>query len=140
MYATVADMITRFDAEELLELSDPDGAGTIGQAIVEAALSDASYEIDSYLGRYKLPLPETPQVLRRYCCEIARYFLYKGSAPERVQTAYDDAKDWLTKLSTGKVTLQINGTDVVTEAPAAENTILFDGPERVFSRQSMRGF
>jgi len=96
VYATVADMVSRFDEEELVLLTDKVTIppSTINTAKIEKALGDASAEINGYIGKvYGLPLsgcrdPENlgnivaPPVLVRMACDIARYFLYDDRAPE----------------------------------------------------------
>jgi phage gp36-like protein len=140
MYATVDDMTTRFETSELVQLSDHEGLGVINQAVVDAALFDASQEIDSYVAAvYTLPLAETPNMLRRYACDIARYYLFKGAAPDRVKTAYDDAVTWLKNLSAGKVRLQITVDSAPVAATSTQN-VIFDSATRVNSRDSLAGY
>ncbi|MBE2242391.1 MAG: DUF1320 domain-containing protein [Burkholderiaceae bacterium] len=97
-YANVVDMIARFGAAELVQLTDttfiPPTA--MDEARIELKLDDACVFIDGYVGQvYRLPLrgcakptggdePEyvPPPVLTRLACDVARYFLYADLAPE----------------------------------------------------------
>jgi phage gp36-like protein len=136
-YAVLADMQARFETDELIQLTDEAMAGAIGEVAMATVLAEADNLINSYLGRYTLPLTTTPAVLRDYACDIARYRLYKGSPTEAVATRYKDAIAWLKLLASGSVVLDIAPG---VAAPAPDNTILFQGSERQFSRDSLRGY
>ena len=77
-YCTVAEMTVRFGEIELAQLTDLEDRETVNEATVQAAITDASGEIDSYLsGRYALPITDvTPDMLRAGCMDLARYRLY----------------------------------------------------------------
>ena len=76
-YATQADMISRFDQKEIVELSDRANVGVLDVSVLAGKLADADSEINAYLqGRYTLPLATVPTVLVRIACDIARYHLY----------------------------------------------------------------
>lgn len=91
-YATPADMLNRFGEQELLQLTDRDGAGMVNASALQRALDDATVYADGYLGRvYRLPLLGcakpltspggtveyvTPPSLTRLVCDLARYYLF----------------------------------------------------------------
>lgn len=105
-YATQADLVRRFGDEELIQLTDRLQVGQIAETVVEAALTDASGTIESYLGaRYAVPVSPVPELLLRLCCDIARFFLRGESASEAVRKVYDDALKTLRDLSDGKAVL-----------------------------------
>ncbi|HKJ94852.1 MAG TPA: DUF1320 domain-containing protein [Gammaproteobacteria bacterium] len=105
-YATQQDLVDRFGSDELIQLTDRSSSGTIDATVVDQALSDASDEMDGYIGaRYELPLPSTPNTLVRVCADIARYRLYDIQAPEAVAQRYKDAVAFLKAVSTGAVAL-----------------------------------
>jgi len=105
-YATRDEMIARFGEEELILLTDRDGAGAIDDVPLARALDDADGDIDGYLApRYALPLASVPPVLSRLACELARYYLYDDHATETVRTRYEDARDVLIAISKGTVQL-----------------------------------
>ena len=99
-YATIADMVRRFDEQELIELTDTTNIppSEINEAKVQAAIDDAVATVDGFIGVvYRLPLqgcakPVTtpggaieyaaPPKLTRWVCDIARYNLYDDLAPE----------------------------------------------------------
>jgi len=116
-YADQTAMEKRFKGLELIELTNQDDphAETINAAELQVALDDASAEIDAMLGsRYPVPLDPAPAVIERLCCDIARYLLFSGKAPEEVQKRYDDAHKLLKRMASGDVVL---GSEV-----AANNT------------------
>ena len=92
-YAVKQDMVDRFRATELIQLTDVDSvANAIDDTVLDRALDDADAEIDGYLaGRYTLPLATVPRVLTNIACDIARYRLHDDRATEQVTTRYRDA-------------------------------------------------
>ena len=80
MYATAQDIIDRYTLNELIIAADFDGDGEYDAVPVASALTDASVEIDSWLGHcYDLPLatPLTGKFtqLTAICVDIAVYRL-----------------------------------------------------------------
>lgn len=134
MYATKQDMIDRFGEEPLIELTDraDPPAGVIDDAVLDAALIDASALIDSYIARrYELPLAGVPLVVKGHCMAIAWYRLHRGRVTDETRTDYTDALTFLRELSTGMALLDIGGTE-----PASANAqVRAVSSGRTFSRQ-----
>ena len=109
MYATRDDLIDRFGATDIQNLERTATADKLPDPDVSArAVSDAVEEADSYIGvRYKLPIAETPDALKRAVCDIARYRLYKDKPTEEVRKRYEDAVSWLKRVADGKVVLKL---------------------------------
>ena len=139
VYATQQDMVDRYGEAELLDFSDRVGAGRIDAAVVAQALASADAQIDAYVGtRYDLPLPEVPPLLVDLACTIARFRLQKDRASERVKADYDTALKTLEHLASGKATLPISTGEA---PPAADGGgVQVEGPERIFSRETLKGF
>ncbi|MBN9471671.1 MAG: hypothetical protein ABS35_19575 [Kaistia sp. SCN 65-12] len=139
-YATKQDLIDRFGELELIQLTDrtiPPVA--IDDDVMARSLGDAAATIDSYLGKvYALPLAAVPPVLVKVGCDLARYFLYGHRADKDggVERAYLQAIGWLKDVSRGLVSLDVGGA---VPAQAGGGSIRAEGPERVFSRDSLRG-
>jgi len=107
-YAVVADLIARYGEDELIQLTDRIGAGTVDPAIAARALQDAASEIDGYLAvRHTLPLSSVPQLLVRVACDIARYRLWEDRASDEVRIRYEDARRILEGLASGRVSLGV---------------------------------
>jgi phage gp36-like protein len=142
-YATQTQMIERFGERELIELTDraEPPSGEIDAAVLVRALDDASAFIDGYLGKVAaLPLAAPPPILSKLCADVARLYLHGEAAAKDapVRLAHDAAVRWLTDAARGLVSLGDGTTgDMAQEAP---DVIQFDGPGRVFTRESMKGY
>lgn len=111
-YITSADLEARRDRRRIWELAndanlgydelqDDDDELATAQANVDAAIDDASAEIDEMLGeRMDVPLAAPDSLIKRLCADMAMFFLAKrrlGEIPDDIQKPYDDA---LAKLET----------------------------------------
>ena len=136
-YATATDLNQRITQSELIRLTDETDSGLVNAATVSAALEAAGNEIDSYLaGRYTLPLAGAQPLLSGLAVDIAIWNLYSrddSGVPENRKDRYQAAVATLGKLSTGKQTLGV----AETTATASEAAV-FTGPERLFSRDTMK--
>lgn len=165
MYATLSDMITRFGADELIQLANrsgvavseaalkahADGEGLSGftaeeqaavpliAAVIDEALEDAAADIDPKLsGRYALPLTAVPRVLVNKACDIARYYLHNDDATEIVVKRFDDAVRFLRGVATGTETLGLDGAGQQADQPAAG--VQVSAPAPVFTRDTLKGY
>lgn len=100
MYALEQDLIDRFTEHEVNHLQ---GMHDDPKTSVQKALSDATAYINSYLSarEYKLPVPRS-EYLTLVCCNVARYYLYKGDAEGEVRKRYEEAEQWLKDVANGK--------------------------------------
>ena len=141
MYCNRGDMITRFGEEELVQLTDRDGAaGAVVDAVLNQVIDDAGATIDGYLGgRYSLPLAAVPRVLTRTACDLARYYLFDDQLDEGHQAAkrYADAISYLEKVGRGFLQL---GLDSNNARPETNNTATMTSAGSVFGRQQGKGF
>lgn len=142
-YANPQDMINRYPNRDLVQLTNEDPtASTIDTAPLQQALGDASAEIDSYLeGRFALPLADPPVVLNRLTTDIAMYRLQVLRPLHDLEDArrrYDDAIAMLTKVAAGELTLGLAADNQ--EPPVAGAAEAAEGPNRVFSRGSLKGY
>ena len=136
-YAVLQDLIDRYGVQELTLLTDRAGVGQPDATVVGIALGDAAVTIDSFLaGRYQLPLQVVPQVVTLWCCNIARFLLWKDQASDAVTNLYKAAMAALALVQAGRMTLEANAV----ETPTDGETILVEGPPRQFDRRSLRGF
>lgn len=107
-YATVADLQTRLGQPRLVQLTDlaDPPVGLVVTAVAQAALDDATAEIDGYLvGRYTLPLASPPDVLRVHCVTLAHYRLLGSAADEAAREDYKAVREYLTRVADGRVAL-----------------------------------
>lgn len=133
MYATKQSMIDRYGEDKMIEVTDraDPSTGEINDAVLEAALNDASARIDTNLARrYQLPLATTPPALVEPCQTIAFYILLRGRHRDTDRQAYEDAIAFLRDLSTGVSVLDVGGT----EPPSAVAQIVTADTDRTFDR------
>lgn len=132
-YAIKADMLEEFSESEIRQLTDRDDPplGAINDAVLDRALAGASAEIDGYLARYAGATLDLP-ILTRYCCDMARYRLYRDAAPEEVRLRYRDAIRFLEMVAAGKISL-----GATAESAASEGTVSFTTGQKVFAREDL---
>jgi phage gp36-like protein len=142
-YAAPQDLLNRYPNRDLVQLTNEDPAAqVVDTAVLQQALDDASAEIDGYLGaRFALPLSDPPTVLNRLTADIAVYRLQALRPLHDLADArrrYDDAVAMLGRVAAGELTLGIASDQRETQiADSAEQA---EGPARVFSRRSLKGF
>jgi phage gp36-like protein len=135
-YATVTDLLARFGAAELEQLTDINKPRlmAVDDVVAAQAIADASALIDGYLlGRYTLPLLPPPEVLKVHCCGLARYQLMRRSPDERATNDYEGAMKFLLSVSKGDIALLPPSS-----APALQGlgTVLFSQGGKVMGRES----
>lgn len=136
-YAVQQDLIDRYGAQELTLLTDRAGTGQPDSSVVGIAIGDAAQTIDSFLaGRYQLPLQTVPPIVTLWCCNIARFLLWKDQASDMVTTLYKAAMTALQLVQAGRMTLEANAVETPTDA----EIIVVESAPRQFDRRSMRGF
>jgi phage gp36-like protein len=91
-YALHSDLRDRLGPDWIAALADEDGDGAGDDSILDAAIGDASAEIDATLsGRYATPVDPAPEILKRLCVDLAVQFLFlrrrEATAPEYLQRA-----------------------------------------------------
>lgn len=136
-YAVTADMVARFGELEVIQLTDRNQDGLIDEDVAAVALADATAEIDAYLGRFKRPFTDVPPILKRLCCDIARYRLTAANGvliTEEIRNRYKiDVLDLLRAMAKGEVQLGVDESGE--EVAAGEDGIVFiNGKNKVFGR------
>ena len=140
-YVTKQDLIDRFGQAELIQLTDRTNrpATTVNDTTVTGHITDAESIIDGYLAKvYALPLATVPPALTKVAADLARYFLH-GKAAEKdspVTQAYRDAIRWLENVSKGLIVIEDAGA---IPSQAGSGRIQVSAPDRVFTRDSMKG-
>lgn len=106
MYANLSDLTIALGERRLLRIADREGDGAIDAAVVAAALSAASAEIDSAISkRYKLPMAVVPERLKRIAIDLAHYHLDLDPNDD-LRKRVEDARGALSKIATGVYTLE----------------------------------
>lgn len=138
-YATQSDLVERFGADELAQLTNRVDATSIDALVLGRALADADAEIDGYLAtRYQLPLASTAPMLVRLGADITRYRLYDDGVPATVRQRYEDAVSLLKRLSNGEV--QLAGASAVAVIGGAGNAVAIKTPTRLFGPAQLQGY
>lgn len=135
MYATKADMLSRFGEREVIALTDRDNLGVVDDAVLDAALAEASSEIEPYLApRHKMPLASVPKIVIGFACDIARYRLCGSGVTltDDIRDRYKDAIKFFEQVAKGVIGLGLDSSNLPAQ-PA--NTVQFAEPTgRVFAR------
>lgn len=136
-YAVLQDLIDRYGADELTQLTDQIGAGVPDATVAGVAIDDASNLIDGFVaGRYQLPLAPVPAQVKRWACDIARFYLWRDKASDHVTALYTGAMASLKMVAGGQLTLEAAAIETAESSDAAE----LAGPGRIFSRDTMGRF
>lgn len=147
-YAVYEDMRLRFGEARLSQLTSRVTSGPSETRpartgpdleVIAAALEDASQLVDSYAAaRYRLPLHPVPAPVRRWCADIAYYYLHAaGKISDETRKAYEDAMTGLKDMSRGVILFEAEG---VALENARANGIRLEGPERILTPNSLEGF
>ena len=118
-YSLKADIQKEISDDELIGLTDDEGAGVINDGRITAAIARADAMIDSYCGQVEtVPFTTVPAVIKQHSITIAIYFLFarRSAVPEIRRKNYEDAISHLKDIAAGKATL---GT--TTEADYEDN-------------------
>lgn len=141
-YATIAEFKAGIPRRDLVALTDLDyGTDTIDDGRIQAALDDATAEIDSYIAKaVTLPLDPVPRILRTLCRDLALHRLYVniGHSMEARKSLRDDAVAFLRSVSRGDAALG-DGAGVPPEI-VTPGVAMTDGAERQLTRDSLKGF
>lgn len=128
LYIARSDLDQRFGQAQLAQAAWRDGLDA--DQVIAAAIAGAGEIIDGYLagGGYGLPLDPAPALISEIALDIAWYKLWTGAIPDDVATRYKDALRQLADIQSGRLVLQVAGTEVL---PAdSDSEVLLDAPPR----------
>ncbi|WP_349295241.1 DUF1320 domain-containing protein (plasmid) [Thioclava sp. 'Guangxiensis'] len=141
-YASLADLKAGVPPRDLIQLTDFEGASDeVDDTRLQAALDDASAEIDSRIAKaVTLPLTTPPHILAVLCRDLAVHRLYSniGMATEAQTKLRDAAISFLEKVGRGE--LALGGTGDTPPEVTSPGVAMTDGPERMLTRDRLRGF
>ena len=142
MYVDLQGLIDRGWKGKLVQLTDRTNtpASTVDATVVARHIGDAASLIDSYLVKnYTLPLTAVPASLEKVAADLAIYFI-AGDTVEKdsaIDRGYRDALRWLEQVARGQVALEAEG---IVPPASGDGRVQLRGPDRIFSRDSLRGF
>jgi phage gp36-like protein len=152
-YANIADIRARHPAELVLLAAD-ETTGVVDEARVVQAIIGASADINGILFRRYTSAElarldtDSAEILRTYAIDIALYrvALSFARSSERLKETRDAAIEALKAIASGAGGLTFTGGSgagdpVETGTPSAgsPNEVLLAGPERMFTRDRLRG-
>lgn len=141
-YAGKDDLVALHGLDTIDRLADRDGNGSADDATIARALDDASALIDGYIAiRVALPLTPVPAVVKNLAIDIAIYRLAidAGLLAEDMRKRYEDAVSFLKDVARGIATVpQPKPADAPTTPAASPQSVLVDGPPRLFGRHALR--
>jgi len=133
-YCIQSDLVEQIQENELIELTDDAGAGTVDTSVVARAIADADAEIDSYCARYTLPFLPVPVMIRKVSVDVAIYNLFSRRSLIKLddprQKRYDNAIRFLRDVSKGVTTL---GADAPAESVDGQPQATRDAADRIFT-------
>lgn len=143
-YASIAELKAVIPPRDLQQLTDFDGTSdAVDDGRLQEALDDASAEIDSRIAKVvaqALPMANPPRILKVICRDLAVHRLYSniGAATETQTDLRNSAIAFLKQVAAG--TLDLGGTDGAPMQVTSPGVAMTDGPPRLLTRDSLRGF
>lgn len=141
-YASLVQLKAVIPPRDLEALTDFDGvSGAADDTRLVQALDDASAEIDSYIAKVvALPLADPPHLLTVICRDLAMHRLYVnlGHDMEVYKRLRSDAVAMLKSIAKGETAIGDDG-DGQAEL-TSPGVAMTDGPERLLTRRSLRGY
>ena len=143
MYASVANMVSRFGTEQMIRLSRPEDrdAVDIDDTKVAIALTDATAIINGYIrGRYLVPIATPPEDIIRATCILARYDLAQGERTdpsEEMSKGRKDVISWLENIARELVNLDCPAA--LPAGPAVGSGPRMADRPRIFTDDTLRG-
>lgn len=125
-WATVADMLARFnreDSPELAQITDPAGTDA-NEALIQAALDEAQAIIGGYLVSEVIIEGDAP-ALRRIQCNLARWTLYRDVIPDPLKQIYQADIEQLKTIAR---------RDPAAANPSVVNTVTLAPPDPTYFR------
>lgn len=150
-YSTLTDLKKLLPEENIIQLTDDENlkptsinpANTAHAVIIgriEEAIATADSEIDGYCAvKYTVPFTDVPRLITGLSVEIAIYYLYaRRTVPERIEKRYEKAIARLKDIARGLLSLGVDPPPAAVSTGGAESNKPV--ADRIFTRQSMRGF
>jgi phage gp36-like protein len=146
-YLDLQDLLDELGEDLLIQLTDDDGTGEVGEKRVGKAIAFAYGRFNASIqGRgYSIPVPAT-EMVKSTNLDLAIYQLYKGrtSIPEGVyivrKNAFNDAIQLLKDITAGKASLDIPTIEQTIEKPKMTDKILTNAAKSKFNDNALKGY
>lgn len=138
VFADLAAMQSRFEARDLLLLTDHENTGEIVEARIEDKLTSADALITGYVARRHRNTAQFAgnTILRDIACDYAFYLLWRSDAPDWVIERKKHALKQLEQIAAGTLMLDA-GEETAAPRPGQ---ILTNTAEKRFGRDNLGGF
>jgi phage gp36-like protein len=143
-YCTLDDLKKSAVEATLIQLTDDDGStGAIVQDKIDDAISFADQLIDGNLsGRYTLPLPSVPGLIKNISIDLAIFHLYARrpelEITETILFKYKNSVKLLEQIRDGLLKLGIESPD--SGPGSGEYRTNKTADDRVFSKTNLKGY
>lgn len=123
-YLVERDVISSLTKQTLVELTNEDYSATeIDNSVIETVIKSQSEMVDGYLrGRYDVPLPEAPTMIKDITLDLVKYALYKrrpeSKMPETIESDRKFAIKQLEDIRDSKIHLGIEKDDTLQDEPS----------------------
>lgn len=139
-YCDLSDITSTITADDVLQLTDDEGTGSINTSRVDEAIAKSDGLILAFTGGNVLnPVPE---IIRQISVELSIYHLYKrrfaSNMPESIDKGYARSMDLLKQIQSGKISIGAPEADqAVVSGQYATNKTRDD---RVFGKSTLAGY
>jgi len=112
MYCTLEDIKKLVQETTLIEITDDIMSGQINEDVVDETILYSQTLIDGYLlGRYTLPLPVVPEIIKVMATDLSIYRLYSRrfhtDMPDSINDKYKNSIKLLEQIQKGIISLGI---------------------------------
>jgi phage gp36-like protein len=148
-YLNVSEYVSRFGSYEARQFTNNDpeaqlAAGAYDAAKIEAALSDATDEVEGYISRrYTVPLASPPTIVKGWVAAIGRLKLAEvtNRVSDAIKEAADRAIRQLEQLAAGKLNLPIpEGGVAIPEVATGSPLSSLDRDPATFTGRTLAGY
>lgn len=122
-YLTLQDVVSSLTRQTIVQLTNEDYSATeIDSSIIDVVIKSQSELIDGYLrGRYDVPLPNPPTIIKDIALDLVKYALYKrrpeSKMPETIEADRKFAIKQLEDIRDSKIHLGIEKDDTLPDEP-----------------------
>lgn len=145
-YIEIQDLLDELGEDKLVQLTDDEGTGEVGETRALKAIESAKGTFDAYArSRYALPVPATPMV-KSLNLDLAIFHLFKSrtSVAEGVYTvrenSYKAALKLLMDISQGKAALDVPAAEETKENPLTTDKVLTNSAKTKFNDTTLKSF
>lgn len=142
-YATVAQLKSVIPTSDLELLTDFERTGTPSDDRLVQALDDATAEINGWIAKtVKRPLAEPPHILSVLCRDLAMHRLYVnlGHNMETYGKLREQALATLKSIARGELAIGDDSDAAGADEMTSPGVAMTDGPDRVMTRDQLKGF